>query len=358
MFTLFDAKPKPLAIMAVSLVCPVVRPPAKYMSVWIVRGSVGQEGRILGARCQCRHDLTIWYIREHSESPVGFYRKGPRWGPKHTGYPLNAVVVGNDSWRQLVTAQWYTNHGVLGDLWYMQGKFLKETRLSSSIDFFAWLDSRLRRGGWKNTLLDKSVTPAWVMNELQKRRRRAAVRRVVYTGVLTRTQHDLSWSINQTHRKGECSTQPDIKGRGVCGQMYSSNKEDFKTGPIVPTSELHELSSGSSFRPPSSQTSSVLYSSSATSLFLPPLPPAPPHREVNEPMIPSKDWSPDRDWNSCERCKVVAFTLIRRRHHCRYCGRCVCGACSEQRIPYRTKNLRACKDCHQIYLEDKKRVSP
>eukprot|EP00927_Polykrikos_kofoidii_P057738 TRINITY_DN51923_c0_g1_i1.p1 TRINITY_DN51923_c0_g1~~TRINITY_DN51923_c0_g1_i1.p1 ORF type:complete len:274 (-),score=42.63 TRINITY_DN51923_c0_g1_i1:34-822(-) len=55
----------------------------------------------------------------------------------------------------------------------------------------------------------------------------------------------------------------------------------------------------------------------------------------------------------CELCKTT-FTPFRRRHHCRKCGRCVCGACSPSegwRPPAgedttaKTSNVRHCKVC-------------
>ncbi|KAK9467359.1 FYVE zinc finger-domain-containing protein, partial [Lipomyces arxii] len=47
--------------------------------------------------------------------------------------------------------------------------------------------------------------------------------------------------------------------------------------------------------------------------------------------IPS--WQPDSDADSCPICHTI-FTLFYRRHHCRICGRVVCGSCSLSYIPY------------------------
>lgn len=49
----------------------------------------------------------------------------------------------------------------------------------------------------------------------------------------------------------------------------------------------------------------------------------------------SKDksfWVPDKSAACCLACGA-AFTLTRRRHHCRQCGACVCNACSSGRAP-------------------------
>mmetsp|Transcript_23139 Transcript_23139/g.69312 ORF Transcript_23139/g.69312 Transcript_23139/m.69312 type:complete len:218 (+) Transcript_23139:351-1004(+) len=53
-------------------------------------------------------------------------------------------------------------------------------------------------------------------------------------------------------------------------------------------------------------------------------------------------WTPDADANRCERCKVT-FTMFNRRHHCRKCGKCVCGDCSPQAC-WRD-GVRHCKVC-------------
>ena len=40
-------------------------------------------------------------------------------------------------------------------------------------------------------------------------------------------------------------------------------------------------------------------------------------------------WIPDEKTRECMRCGQ-GFGWRRRRHHCRLCGRCVCGGCSEK----------------------------
>jgi len=39
------------------------------------------------------------------------------------------------------------------------------------------------------------------------------------------------------------------------------------------------------------------------------------------------EWTPDAEAPVCQLCKRK-FWLLERRHHCRRCGRCVCGPCS------------------------------
>ena len=85
---------------------------------------------------------------------------------------------------------------------------------------------------------------------------------------------------------------------------------------------------------------------------------APPHKDaryVHEP--PAVDtpeapvWVPDKETPICMVCGVT-FTVFRRRHHCRNCGKVVCGACSAQRrvIPGLDMQQpeRVCKFCYDL----------
>jgi hypothetical protein len=53
-------------------------------------------------------------------------------------------------------------------------------------------------------------------------------------------------------------------------------------------------------------------------------------------------WRPDT--NSCERCSIE-FSLLRRRHHCRRCGFCVCSDCSNNTLPFQGTAVRVCNFC-------------
>uniref|UniRef100_A0A0P4VSQ0 FYVE-type domain-containing protein n=1 Tax=Scylla olivacea TaxID=85551 RepID=A0A0P4VSQ0_SCYOL len=60
-------------------------------------------------------------------------------------------------------------------------------------------------------------------------------------------------------------------------------------------------------------------------------------------------WVPDGDTNICMHCKKSQFTLINRRHHCRKCGKVVCGPCSSKKVILQhqsSKPLRVCLSCH------------
>ncbi|CAD5209633.1 unnamed protein product [Bursaphelenchus xylophilus] len=59
-------------------------------------------------------------------------------------------------------------------------------------------------------------------------------------------------------------------------------------------------------------------------------------------------WS---EGDSCSDCESK-FTLTMRKHHCRHCGRLVCGKCSELQMPILkynlSKNVRVCQVCYAV----------
>ncbi|XP_063594117.1 pleckstrin homology domain-containing family F member 2-like isoform X4 [Penaeus indicus] len=60
-------------------------------------------------------------------------------------------------------------------------------------------------------------------------------------------------------------------------------------------------------------------------------------------------WVPDGETQVCMHCKKTQFTLINRRHHCRKCGKVVCGPCSSKKvllIHQSNKPLRVCLTCY------------
>ncbi|XP_074643233.1 lateral signaling target protein 2 homolog [Tubulanus polymorphus] len=67
-------------------------------------------------------------------------------------------------------------------------------------------------------------------------------------------------------------------------------------------------------------------------------------RLVREPPT----WVPDEVCQSCSTCKDL-FTLVRRRHHCRNCGKIFCSRCSANFIPLphygHMKPVRVCNHC-------------
>ncbi|KIO25475.1 hypothetical protein M407DRAFT_25184 [Tulasnella calospora MUT 4182] len=75
-------------------------------------------------------------------------------------------------------------------------------------------------------------------------------------------------------------------------------------------------------------------------------------RRIVEHFIPPP-WVPDARAESCMRCGRL-FGLLRRRHHCRLCGRVVCADCStktffisDPETPDQAKPARACNMCYE-----------
>lgn len=61
-------------------------------------------------------------------------------------------------------------------------------------------------------------------------------------------------------------------------------------------------------------------------------------------------WIPDEDAPYCQECGQK-FTVIRRRHHCRACGRVLCAQCCHDKapLPYMDyKEARVCGSCLQL----------
>ncbi|KAG9394912.1 hypothetical protein J8273_0119 [Carpediemonas membranifera] len=65
-------------------------------------------------------------------------------------------------------------------------------------------------------------------------------------------------------------------------------------------------------------------------------------------------WLPDETSPGCSLCDQT-FTTIRRRHHCRACGRVVCNNCSRRRVPVpeleHVTPVRVCDECYRVRCE-------
>lgn len=62
-------------------------------------------------------------------------------------------------------------------------------------------------------------------------------------------------------------------------------------------------------------------------------------------------WIPDKEADACMRCRMVKFTVVNRRHHCRNCGYVICGECSKNKyiLPSQSEDpLRVCNACYSI----------
>ena len=64
-------------------------------------------------------------------------------------------------------------------------------------------------------------------------------------------------------------------------------------------------------------------------------------------------WIPDESAPLCMSCQSV-FTVVRRRHHCRNCGKVFCGKCSANTVPLprygHVKPVRVCNRCFMFHV--------
>ncbi|XP_072262653.1 lateral signaling target protein 2 homolog isoform X5 [Pyxicephalus adspersus] len=65
------------------------------------------------------------------------------------------------------------------------------------------------------------------------------------------------------------------------------------------------------------------------------------------------DWVPDEACSLCTACKAP-FTVIRRKHHCRSCGKIFCSRCSSHSAPLprygQMKPVRVCTHCYMFHV--------
>eukprot|EP01103_Thecamoeba_quadrilineata_P000447 TRINITY_DN10384_c0_g1_i1.p1 TRINITY_DN10384_c0_g1~~TRINITY_DN10384_c0_g1_i1.p1 ORF type:complete len:678 (-),score=105.84 TRINITY_DN10384_c0_g1_i1:121-1851(-) len=59
-------------------------------------------------------------------------------------------------------------------------------------------------------------------------------------------------------------------------------------------------------------------------------------------------WQHDHATNHCTIC-TQTFSLVNRKHHCRYCGQVVCGNCSNQRVDIPQWNMKAVRICPNCF---------
>jgi hypothetical protein len=60
-------------------------------------------------------------------------------------------------------------------------------------------------------------------------------------------------------------------------------------------------------------------------------------------------WIPDRNADTCMRCRKAKFTVVNRRHHCRKCGFVICGDCSKNKYLLKSQAdepVRVCDVCY------------
>ena len=74
------------------------------------------------------------------------------------------------------------------------------------------------------------------------------------------------------------------------------------------------------------------------------------HIELGEEAPP---WVPDGRVTMCMICNID-FTMLVRKHHCRTCGKVVCGKCSANKAPIKFKQYevdRVCTKCFETLRE-------
>ncbi|XP_044136734.1 lateral signaling target protein 2 homolog [Bufo gargarizans] len=81
-------------------------------------------------------------------------------------------------------------------------------------------------------------------------------------------------------------------------------------------------------------------------------------REVGEATIEPPEWVPDSASTQCMSC-YAPFTLLRRRHHCRSCGKIFCSRCSgyTTSLPHvpNTQPVRVCSHCYHVHCSSQNR---
>ncbi|KAL1789538.1 zinc finger protein FYVE domain-containing protein 26 isoform X1 [Sigmodon hispidus] len=88
----------------------------------------------------------------------------------------------------------------------------------------------------------------------------------------------------------------------------------------------------------------------------------PPLEFVPPEAPPARDqWVPDETESICMVCCREHFSMFNRRHHCRRCGRLVCGSCSTKKMAVegcRENPARVCDQCYSYYNKDAAEESP
>lgn len=70
-------------------------------------------------------------------------------------------------------------------------------------------------------------------------------------------------------------------------------------------------------------------------------------------LKPATIWIPDSEVLDCQTC-MKNFSFLVRKHHCRLCGRVVCGECSKYRMVLEKTNkpVRVCCSCYFGHMND------
>ncbi|KAK2160757.1 hypothetical protein LSH36_127g09000 [Paralvinella palmiformis] len=73
-------------------------------------------------------------------------------------------------------------------------------------------------------------------------------------------------------------------------------------------------------------------------------------KEVQQ-ALKEAQWADDREVTHCKQCEK-AFSVSRRKHHCRNCGDIYCNECSDQKMPLPSsaRPVRVCDSCQTLLL--------
>lgn len=70
-------------------------------------------------------------------------------------------------------------------------------------------------------------------------------------------------------------------------------------------------------------------------------------------IFSTPSWQPDSDVQACPLCDLPFNFLFRRRHHCRKCGRVICGSCSETWTTYLPSTYIVTKESSDIDISNR-----
>ena len=145
---------------------------------------------------------------------------------------------------------------------------------------------------------------------------------------------------NVPFRLGQSTPSPDGSpvddDDGVLQQDHAETDSLDQT----PPSSLSQTSSGT---PPLTmhRTTTTSYADSPTTFPL------------DAQLLTPPAWIPDESAPHCMSCQSV-FTVVRRRHHCRNCGKVFCGKCSSNAVTLprygHVKPVRVCNRCFMFHV--------
>ncbi|XP_033219235.1 zinc finger FYVE domain-containing protein 16 isoform X2 [Belonocnema kinseyi] len=125
---------------------------------------------------------------------------------------------------------------------------------------------------------------------------------------------------------------------------------------IVSTVDMTDFAAGSQETIPVEQLQQVPEDEGNGDQVRAPSPDVSENSSMDSGMVLGKQppfWIPDSDAPNCMLCDVK-FTVIKRRHHCRACGKVLCSKCCSMkyRLEYQGNiDSRVCLPCHQLLIK-------